>query len=206
MPSVVFANRKGGVGKTLSTLYTGRWLARAGRHVTLVDLDPQKSLWDIAALLGRPDGVFTRRLRLTPESGVPEIEDPRRYALVDTPPALDGSLPALNNADYLIIPVIPEAQEVAQLTKFLDMLEATKQKRPFTQILGILPVRYIKHWPEHRAVLEDVHELAAEFALRVLEPVPCSRAVSRYSMAGRLWYQVAEALIAREAGAVSRAA
>src|ERR671929_77227 len=61
MPAVVFANRKGGVGKTLSTLYTGRWLARAGRDVTLVDLDPQKSLWDIAALLGRPDGVFAKR-------------------------------------------------------------------------------------------------------------------------------------------------
>jgi hypothetical protein len=31
MPVVVFANRKGGVGKTVSTLYTGRWLARAGQ-------------------------------------------------------------------------------------------------------------------------------------------------------------------------------
>jgi CobQ/CobB/MinD/ParA nucleotide binding domain len=69
MPTVVFANRKGGVGKTLSTFYTGRWLARAGRDVTLVDLDPQRGLWDIAALLGRPDGVITRRLRLAPSTG-----------------------------------------------------------------------------------------------------------------------------------------
>jgi septum formation inhibitor-activating ATPase MinD len=76
MPTVVFANRKGGVGKTLSTLYTGRWLARAGRDVTLVDLDRQQGLWDIAAVLGCPDGVLTRR-----------------------PPALDGRLPALNQSD-----------------------------------------------------------------------------------------------------------
>src|SRR5919202_1126709 len=178
MPTVVFANRKGGVGKTLSTLYTGRWLARAGRDVTLVDLDPQKSLWDIAALLGRPDGVFTKRLRLAHDGLIAEVPDSRTYALVDTPPALDGSLPALNQADYLIIPVIPEAQEVAQLTKFLDMLEETRHRRPFTQTLGILPVRYIRHWPEPRAVLENIHALAGEFHLRVLEPVPHSRAVS----------------------------
>jgi cellulose biosynthesis protein BcsQ len=206
MPIVVFANRKGGVGKTLSTLYTGRWLARAGRDVTLVDLDPQKSLWDIAGLLGRPDGVFTRRLRLAAEGRIPAVRGVASYALVDTPPALDGSLPALNEADYLIIPVIPEAQEVAQLTKFLDMLEATRQRRPFTETLGVLPVRYIKHWPEHRAVLADVHNLASEFGLPVLDPVPCSRAVSRYSMAGRLWYQVAEELLRRESAGSRRAA
>jgi chromosome partitioning protein len=174
MPTVVFANRKGGVGKTVSTLYTGRWLARAGRDVTLVDLDPQKSLWDIAALLGRPDGVFTRRLRLAADGRIPATRPAGSYALVDTPPALDGSLPALNESDYLVIPVIPEAQEVAQLAKFLDMLEATRRRRPFTETLGILPVRYMKHWPEQRAVLADIQALAGEFRLRVLDPVPCS--------------------------------
>src|SRR5712691_8725427 len=122
MPTIVFANRKGGVGKTLSTLYTGRWLARAGRDVTLIDLDPQRSLWDIAALLGRPEGVFTRRLRLAKDGVIPETTARGAWTLVDTPPALDGSLPALRQADYLIVPVIPEAQEVAQLAKFLDML------------------------------------------------------------------------------------
>lgn len=206
MPTVVFANRKGGVGKTLSTLYTGRWLARVGRSVTLIDLDPQRGLWDIAALLGRPDGVFTRRLRLIPDAAIPSHIAPATYTLVDTPPALDGSLPALNQADYLVVPVIPEAQEVAQLAKFLDMLDATRTSRPFTEMLGILPVRYIRHWSEHRAVLEDIRALAAEFNWRTLEPVPFSRAVSRYSLAGGLWHQVAEALIARESRGASRAA
>lgn len=206
MPVVTFANRKGGVGKTLSTLYTGRWLARAGRDVTLVDLDPQKSLWDIAALLGRPDGAFSRHLHLTADSLIPEPTDAQRYALVDTPPALDGSLPALNQADYLVIPVIPEAQEVAQLAKFLDMLHETRHKRPFTRTLGVLPVRYIRHWPEHRAVLDDIHTLAGNFGLPVLDPVPHSRAVSRYSLAGGLWRQVSSALINLETGVQARAA
>ncbi len=198
MPNVVFANRKGGVGKTLSTFYTGRWLARAGRDVTLVDLDPQRGLWDVAALLGRPDGVITKRLRLSPDNQIPVA--PRGWVLVDTPPALDGSLPALNEADYLIIPVIPEAQEVAQLTKFLTMLADTRSARPFTRVLGILPVRYIKQWPSNQAMVGEIHALAAQFGHPVLEPVPFSRAASTYSLRGGLWRQVANHLLAQERG------
>jgi len=199
MATVVFANRKGGVGKTLSTLYTGRWLARAGRDVTLVDLDPQKSLWDIAGLLGRPDGVFTRRLRLAPDGKIPTSSNSTRsWVLVDTPPALDGSLPALQQADYVIIPVIPEAQEVAQLEKFLTMLEETRQDRPFARIVGILPVRYVRYWAGHRACLAAIEQLAEAFGHPVLEAVPTSQAVIRYSMQGGLWRHVASTLMATE--------
>ena len=38
------ANHKGGVGKTTTTLEVGTLLARAGRRVLLVDLDPQSTL------------------------------------------------------------------------------------------------------------------------------------------------------------------
>jgi cellulose biosynthesis protein BcsQ len=205
MPTVVFANRKGGVGKTVSTLYTGRWLARAGRDVTLVDLDPQQGLWDIAALLGRPEGVFTRRLRLTAEGVIPALH-PGDWALVDTPPALDGSLPALSQADYLVIPVIPEAQEIAQLEKFLTMLSETRHERPFLRPLGILPVRYIHYWPNNRVCLQAIGRLGHTHGYPVLEPVPFSQAVSQYSLRGGLWKHVAEALLAEESRGRSRAA
>ncbi|MBV8772832.1 MAG: ParA family protein, partial [Deltaproteobacteria bacterium] len=130
MPVVVFAHRKGGVGKTLSCLYTGRWLARAGCDVTLVDRDPQQGLLDIATALGCPDGQFTTRLRLSLDSNI-STDRPGHWILVDTPPALDGSLPVLAEADYLVIPVIPEIQEVAALEKFVSLLESTRMERPF---------------------------------------------------------------------------
>ena len=194
--TVVVANRKGGVGKTLTTIYTSRWLARLGRRVTIHDLDPQRGVWDFAEALGRPDGRVLKHLAVV-EPGVPPPFAPD-YVLVDTPPALDISLPAMNRADWLLIPVIPDHQPVVQLAKFLEALEETRRERPVTRILGVLPVN-VRRWPEHQTMLRHVEQIAAEHDVPVLAPVPNSRAVLRYSLAGGLWRQVAEALIDQEA-------
>jgi cellulose biosynthesis protein BcsQ len=187
----------GGVGKTLSCLYTGRWLARAGFDVTLVDRDPQRGLLDIATALGCPDGRFTKRLRLSLDDALP-IGRPAAWTLVDTQPALDGSLPVLAEADYLVIPVIPEIQEVAALEKFLSLLDGTRRERPYLHTLGILPVRYVHYWANNRACLQTIRHLGERYGYPVLDPVPWPQAVSRYRVAKGLWKHVADALIAKE--------
>jgi cellulose biosynthesis protein BcsQ len=184
------------VGKTLTTIYTSRWLARLGRRVTIHDLDPQRGVWDFAEALGRPDGRVLKHLAVV-EPGAPPPFTPD-YVLVDTPPALDISLPAMHQADWLLIPVIPDHQPVVQLAKFLEALEETRRERPATRILGVLPVN-VRRWPEHQTMLRHVQQIADEHDLPVLAPVPNSRAVLRYSLAGGLWRQVAEALIGQEA-------
>jgi chromosome partitioning protein len=201
--TVTIANRKGGVGKTVTCWYTARWLARMGVCVELRDADPQRGLWDIAEMLGHPDGVVSRRLRLVDHIQGPSTAD---FVLIDTPPALDGSLPVLVEADFLLIPVIPETQEVRQLEKFLNMLESTRHARPFTRVLGIVPVRYIKTWEAHHAMLEEIDALAAGFGHSVFAPVPMSKAVSRYSLAGGLWKPVAERVAALHNRGAARAA
>jgi hypothetical protein len=66
-------------------------------------------------------------------------------------------------------------------------------------VLGIVPVN-VRRWREHETMLRHIQQIGAEHDLRVLDPVPNSRAVLRYSLAGGLWRQVAEALIQRESG------
>lgn len=50
MITIAIANQKGGVGKTLSALTLGSLLAATGRHVLLIDLDPQSSLTQSAGI------------------------------------------------------------------------------------------------------------------------------------------------------------
>jgi len=55
---VVFANQKGGVGKTTSTVNIGAYMAEKGRRVLLVDLDPQGNLSSSLGICNRNLGTY----------------------------------------------------------------------------------------------------------------------------------------------------
>jgi cellulose biosynthesis protein BcsQ len=128
-----------------------------GRKVVINDLDPQRGVWDFAEALGRPDGRILKHLAVVdPHGSSPFVAD---YVLVDTPPALDVSLPAMNAPDWLIIPVIPDHQPVVQLAKFLEALAETRYERPFTRVLGVVPVN-VRRWPEQQTMLGHIQQIS----------------------------------------------
>jgi chromosome partitioning protein len=56
--TIVFANQKGGVGKTTSTVNIGAYLAAAGKKVLLVDFDPQGNLSSSLGVRNHEAGVY----------------------------------------------------------------------------------------------------------------------------------------------------
>lgn len=192
--TVCIAHRKGGVAKSTTTWYLARELARAGQRVVLRDLDPQQGLRDILRDHGCEDGRYSKTIALVPD-GEPLPFTPDAE-LIDTPPALDDSLPGVARADGVIVPAMPEHQAVRALERMLLVLDQTRHEHPFTRVLGLLPVRVKPRWSEHMAFLEQIRLLGKRFGHPVLPSIPESRAVLTYSLRGRLWRPVAEVVLA----------
>lgn len=117
---VTVANRKGGVGKTTTSVFVAHALARAtGTPCALVDADPQGSVtrWArVAAAAGTPLGVEVRQqLPARPRSLAPTV-------VIDTPPD-DSELvaAAVELADIVLVPTSASALDLSVVTSTLDL-------------------------------------------------------------------------------------
>ncbi|MFC3058153.1 ParA family partition ATPase [Paenirhodobacter populi] len=131
---ITVAQQKGGAGKTTLAVNLATALLRQGRHVALLDTDPQGSL-------GR--WFMTRRASLS-DVGVDfstssawgvsyEVEKLRRQVdvvIVDTPPKVDSDLrPALREADVILVPIAASLMDLWATEGVLD-LARREGKRP----------------------------------------------------------------------------
>lgn len=196
---IAFVNQKGGVAKTTSCHNIGAALARAGKKVLLVDLDPQGNLtWNagvrdpevtISDILHGDAKVAQTILHLKNYDLIPsdpgtstigaEAPDLLRkalkrlqydYILIDCSPSLGPlTVQALIAADMVIIPVTPQFLPVVGVTQILDEIKKVHDRANHS--LSLLGILITMANPRRSLDKEIIDALRSKFPNHVFRSV-----------------------------------
>jgi chromosome partitioning protein len=108
MPVIVFANPKGGSGKTTTALLLATELASKGARVAIIDADPERWISQWAKLPGKPAsiGIVSEVTEETVVDAIEAAERDAQFVIVD----LEGTASlmvsnAVGMADLVVIPI-----------------------------------------------------------------------------------------------------
>ncbi|MEO1490749.1 MAG: ParA family protein [Pseudomonadota bacterium] len=139
MKTVLVANRKGGVGKTMIAVTLASALANRMQRVALADADRQQSA--LGWLEQRPkDAARIRALDWTKTSDIGDHPKKLDWLVIDAPGALKGSKveTLIAQATAVLAPVQPSFFDAASTEGFLADIEEIKRIRK-----GKVPVEII---------------------------------------------------------------
>ena len=128
----VIGNLKGGSGKSTVAFNLSVWLAAHGERVSAFDLDPQRTLTDVAEV--RSDEGYTPLFSLHYGGAdlVDDLTNKSGEVIVDIGTAdMDAMKSALSVADRVIIPVPPSQADIWSTQRFLTLIShLTTDKAP----------------------------------------------------------------------------
>ena len=130
MQTVLIANRKGGVGKTMIAVTLAAALANRSQRVALADADRQQSARSWIAR--RPgEAARIRSLDWSKSSDIGEHPKKLDWLIIDAPGSLKGSKAEalIAEARAAIVPVQPSVFDEAATQSFLDDIEDIKRVR-----------------------------------------------------------------------------
>jgi chromosome partitioning protein len=132
--NIVFANTKGGVGKSTLAVHLAVWLYDQGAKVALLDTDKQRSSsqWIVES-----EPLVTVRTAATPEECLCEVQELSRkhdFVVGDGPGGLDDvSRTLLLLADLALLPITPsilDLRSVQQASTILRYAQGINAGRP----------------------------------------------------------------------------
>lgn len=127
MPVIVFANSKGGVGKSTSAVVLAQVLARRGASVSLIDADPNQPL---SAWIARDPDRLPGRLRLVSQvtensitDAIDNAAEESAFVIVD----LEGSANlavsyAIGRADLVLVPMQGSQLDADQASRVVGLI------------------------------------------------------------------------------------
>lgn len=141
LSTLAFLGTKGGAGKSSLALHIGVAALEDGRRVILVDCDPQASLqaWADVRKADAPAVVAIGAGRIGEVQAAARL-DHIDLAIVDGAPHADAAATQLARAaDLVVVPVRPNALDLAAVGAVIAIIEAAKVPAVF--VLSACPVR-----------------------------------------------------------------
>jgi len=142
MPTIAFANPKGGAGKTTAALLLASQIADRGTPVTIIDADPERWISQWGKLPGKPDNILIRS-DVTEETILDAIDEAAAktpFVIVD----LEGTANTLvgytvSMSDLVIIPTQGSSMDAKGGAKTVGLVKrqerVARRNIPFAMLL-----------------------------------------------------------------------
>ena len=96
---IVFANQKGGVGKTTTTVNIGAYMAEKGKKVLLIDFDPQGNLSSSLGISDKEEGIYEAMMGQVSISDVIRDSPQKNLSIISSNLNLSGATVELNKVE-----------------------------------------------------------------------------------------------------------
>jgi len=126
----VIANLKGGTGKSTVTFNLAVWLRSTGRRAIVIDLDPQRTLSDAAALRTEEEIEPSIRVEAGTFADVNFPEDAEEIIIDVGTADLESFKQAIMIADRILIPVTPSQADIWSTQRFVGFLYKNTHGNP----------------------------------------------------------------------------
>jgi len=121
----LFANFKGGTGKSTVVFNMAMWRIAQGEKVTVCDLDPQRTVTDVAAI--REEDGHEPTLNVVHK--LPEKGKARGDWLIDVGTSDMGAVgDAIRACSQIVIPVTPSQADIWATQRFLEIIKKERGK------------------------------------------------------------------------------